>query len=41
MQGTLQDHFPGLSGFGFFRKLVRTKNKQGIDKAIKHNGLSV
>ena len=31
------DNFPGFLGFGFCRKLARTKTQQGTDKARKHN----
>ena len=35
--GAFHNNFPGSSGFGFCRKLARTKNQQGTDKASKHN----
>ena len=38
IQGPVHDIFPGFSGFGFCRKLMRTKIHQGIDKTSKHNG---
>ena len=39
--GAFHDNFPGFSGFGFCRKLARTKNQQGTDKANGHNGRTV
>ena len=41
IQGVFHDNFPGFSGFGFCRKLVRTKNKQGTYKVSKHNVCTV
>ena len=33
IRGAFHDNFPGFSGFGFRRKLARTKTQQGTDKA--------
>ena len=41
IQGEFRDNFPGLSDFGFCRKLARTKTQQGTDKASEHNGRTV
>ena len=32
---------PGSSGFGFHRKLTRTKTHQGTEKSNEHNGCAV
>ena len=37
VRGSFHDNFPRFSGFVFFRKLARTKNQQGTDKASEHN----
>ena len=37
IRGALHDNFPGVSGLGFFRKLLCTKTKQGTDKSSNHN----
>ena len=41
IRGSFHDNFPVFSGFGFCRKLVRTKNQQGTEKASKNNGRTV
>ena len=41
VRGAFHDNFPGFSGFGFRRKLARTKTQQGIDKVSKHNRFAV
>ena len=33
--------FPMFLGFGYLRKLVRTKNQQGTEKSSEHNGRAV
>ena len=37
LRGAFHDNLPRFSFFIFGRKLVRTKNQQGTDKASKHN----
>ena len=39
--GAFHDIPPRFSGFGFHRKLIRTKTQQGTDKARKNNGCKV
>ena len=41
IQGVFHNNLPGFSGFRFRRKLARTKNQQGTDTVIKHNGRRV
>ena len=41
IQGAFHNNFPGFSGFGFRRKLARTKTQQGTDKASEHNGCTI
>ena len=41
IRGVFQDNFPGFSGFGFRRKLARTKTQQGTDNVSEHNGCTV
>ena len=41
IRGELHNNFPGLSGFGFHRKLIPTKTQQSIDKENEHNGRTV
>ena len=41
IRGAFHDQFPGFSGFGFCRKLARTKTQQGTHKASEHNGRTV
>ena len=41
IQGAFHDNSPGSSGFGFCRTFMRTKTKQGTEKASKHNRRTV
>ena len=41
LQGEFQNIFPGFSGFGFYRKLARTKTQQGTDKANENKRCAV
>ena len=37
IRGAFHNNFPGFSGFGFRRKLARTKTQQGTYKASEYN----
>ena len=41
IRGAFYDKYPRFSGFGFCRKLARTKIIQGTDKESKMNGRNV
>ena len=38
VRGVVNDMFPGFSGFGFFRKLVHTKNQKAHKKQANIKG---